>query len=59
MLRKIWEKICFRHFATFYKTFTIYVAWSMAYLSAINEISNEPSNLIKQRNGKLTIWPYF
>ena len=41
------EKTCFRHFTTFHKTFTIYVAWSMPYISAINEISNEPSNLIK------------
>ena len=57
-VQKMW-KTCFRHFTNFHMTFTIYVAWSMAYLSAINEISNEPSNLIKQRNGKLTIWPYF
>ena len=47
MLRKIWKKTCLRHFTTFDKTFTIYVAWSMPYISAINEISNEPSNLIK------------
>ena len=45
-VQKMW-KTCFRHFTNFHMTFTIYVAWSMPYISAINEISNEPSNLIK------------
>ena len=39
----------FGHFITFLQTYTIYVPWSVQNISAINEITNEPNNVIRRK----------